>query len=147
MKEPSTVSSLVLYEFIYICFGLRSKIWSAAGESDSLFVGSFFGLPVSTSVSGQAAATQSVYLSLPVSLHSRCPDNPALGFACSLLNRIEDSGDSFSVFLSLHNHSCCTGDNAFDMFCYSSDLEPVNPATRAEQRGWRDGGGGGFISD
>lgn len=31
-------------------------------------------------------------------------------------------------------------DNAFDMFSYSSDLKPVNPAPRAERSG-ADGGG------
>ena len=28
---------------------------------------------------------------------------------------------------------CCTVDNSFDVFPYSTDVEPINPATGAEQ--------------
>ena len=45
-----------------------------------------------------------------------------------------------------HTHDCCTVDNAFDMFAFFSDLEPVNPARRAEQRE-KGREGGSFSSD
>lgn len=36
-----------------------------------------------------------------------------------------------------HNHSSCAPDNAFNMLSHSSDLEPVNLAMKAEQKGER----------
>lgn len=69
----------------------------------------------------------SVDFSPPVSLLSQCPDNLPSA-VCMPLSR---KAELLSVCRLLNSRSSCSVGNAFDMFSYSADLEPLNPA-RAE---------------
>lgn len=66
----------------------------------------------------------SVDFSPPVSLLPQCPDNLPSA-VCMPLSR---KAEILSVCRLLNSRSSCSVGNAFDMFSYSADLEPLNPA-------------------
>lgn len=78
----------------------------------------------------------SVHFSPPVSLLSQCPDNLPSA-VCMPLSR---KAELLSVCRLLNSRSSCSVGNAFDMFSYSADLEPLNPA-RVEGGNWERGRG------